>query len=346
MTSVHPPHPDHPSAGFSIGGVAVPCRVVMAPLAGFTNASFRILAAELGALVFWTEMIPAEGLVRRCPEILAMLPRANEAHPVAVQLFGADAAAIGEAAAMAADHGADWIDLNMACPVRRLTGVGAGAALMNAPATAARMVAAAARRARLPVTIKIRAGWDERRGGAMEIARACREAGVAAVTIHGRTRAQAFRGRADHRAAMPLVASLGVPVIVSGDITGGEVAAAVMAETAAAAVMVGRAAIGDPWIFRRISDYLEGRRSAEPTDDAERLRVMRRHLDLLAEDFGPARAVSLFKPHLMAHLKGRAGAAGWRMRMARERSLDELRRSLADCLAATGNNQRMDASQV
>jgi tRNA-dihydrouridine synthase B len=304
----------------------------MAPLAGFTNGPFRRLTSELGCRVFWTEMIPAEGLVRRRPEIMAMLPDASEVRPVAVQLFGSEPTSMGEAAAITAGAGADWIDINMACPVRRLTGVGAGAALMNSPSSAAALVDAVSRRAGIPVTIKIRAGWDEQRGGAMEIALACREAGAAAVTIHGRTRAQGFRGRADHSAANLLVRALGIPVIVSGDITGGATARSALAGTGAAAVMIGRGAIGDPWIFHRIDAYLEQGEEPRKPDDAERLRVMLRHLELLEEEVGPGKAVSLFKPHLMAHLKGRSGAANWRLRMARERSIDAVRRGLAACL--------------
>jgi tRNA-dihydrouridine synthase B len=316
--------------GFRIGQTFVPSRVVMAPLAGLTNQPFRLVAAEAGCHVFWTEMISSEGLVRKCQEITRLLPNPLDPHPVAVQLFGADPAVMAEAAAMAVAAGGDLLDINMACPVRRLSRVGAGAALMRDPHKAANLVRAVASRIDLPVTVKIRLGWDAFQLNVLDVARAVRDAGAAAIIIHGRTRAQGFTGRADHSMAALLARELDLPVIVSGDITTGKDAHRVLEETQAAAVMIGRAAIGNPWIFRAVERYLEDGSMTPGPGDEERLAVMVRHLDLLVEVSEERRAVGLFRPHLVRYLRARADASRWRKELLAVREagalVDELRR--------------------
>lgn len=315
--------------GFDIGGVRIPTRVLMAPMAGLTNAPFRRLAAVAGCRAFWTEMITAEGLVRRRPEIISMLPGREEEHPLAVQLFGAEAGALAEAGRMCRDAGADIVDINMACPVKRISRLGAGAALMRDPLRAENIVRAVSRSAGVPVTVKMRAGWDSTELNALEVAKAVIAGGAAAVICHGRTRAQGFRGRADHGQAGLLAGALTVPVIISGDITTGKGASRALRETGAAAVMIGRASVGDPWIFARLEKYLRtGEEEAVPPA-AERAGLMLKHLDLLEEAFGGRRAAALFRPHLVAYLRGRPGASRLRQELLKERLAAGLREKLA-----------------
>ncbi len=322
--------------GFNIGRVAFHDVVVMAPMAGLTNYPLRRLAAQLGCRAFWTEMVPSEALVRRRPEAMAMLPDKDDPHPLAVQIFGADPAVMAEAAAMACGAGADVVDINMACPVRRINKTGAGAAVMRDPAAAARLVEAVAGRCSVPVSVKIRSGWDGGSLNAMEVATAVAGAGAAAVVIHGRTRVQAFAGKADHGPAAEMAAGLSVPVLVSGDIASGPDAAGVLRATGAAAVMIGRAAIGRPWIYGQISDYLRKGEEASSPDDATRLLVMQRHLDLLAGKFGERNGLKLFRPHLVGYLRGRANGARLRQLMLYERSLAGLKDSLARAIRDSG----------
>jgi tRNA-dihydrouridine synthase B len=304
---------------FFIGTVPIPDRVIMAPLAGITNGPFRRIAAKVGCRVFWTEMISAEGLVRDRNEMRRLLPDPDEAHPVVVQIFGADPSVMAEAA------GADVLDINMACPVRRLTGAGAGAILMRDPVRVAAIVGAVARRVGIPVTLKIRAGWDDREMSAPEIVRAAAGEGARAVSIHGRTRVQGFSGRADHAMAARLVTEAGIPVIVSGDIASGEDAVRVLAETGAAAVMVGRAAVGNPWIFGLVSAQVGGQADpVHPASDARHSLILE-HLDLMVKKFGEKKGLGLLRPHLAGYVKGRPDAAAWRRALMTERSAARLR---------------------
>ncbi len=303
------PQEDSPRDGFSIGRVPIPTRLIMAPMAGLTNGPYRRLAAELGCLAFWTEMISAEGLVRNRRETRILLPSRDEPHPVAAQIFGADPGSLAEAAVVAEAEGADLVDINMACPVKRLSRVGSGAALMRDPAGAAALVKAVVKRVDVPVTVKIRAGWNSEDLNAGTVARAVQDEGAAALVFHGRTRAQGFSGKADRSMARSLVENLLVPLIVSGDIVSGADARDVLRETGAAAVMIGRAAVGNPWVFNRAQRFLwDGSILPDPDDD-ERLRVMLRHLSLLVDKYGEGKGVGLFRPHLVGYLKGRPGVS-------------------------------------
>jgi nifR3 family TIM-barrel protein len=270
----------------------------LAPMAGITNAPLRLLARECGSGLVTSEEIDARALLhddRRTREMARHLP---EERPVAMQLRGVDPVILAEAARRLEAAGADAIDLNMGCPVPKITAKGQGAALMRDPPAAVRVLRAMRAAVRVPLTIKIRGGWDDRSLNAVEIARLAEGEGVDAITVHPRTRSQQFTGRAPWEIIASVVDAVRIPVTGNGDVRSRADAEAMRRATGCAEVMVGRGALGAPWIFS----------PTEPTRD-EKARVIRRHC-LLIEALLPEReALAQMKKHLAWYVDGRPGAA-------------------------------------
>jgi tRNA-dihydrouridine synthase B len=238
-------------SAFSIGTLELDRRVMMAPMAGVTTTPFRQSVRRWGAGLVFTEMISSHGIAygnRRTCEYLAC---GDEDHPIGYQIFGADPAIMAHAAEACVAAGADLVDINMACPVRKVVKTGAGAALLGAPDTAVAVARAVVAASSVPVTVKLRAGLRAGDGLGSALAARLADAGVAAVCMHPRTAAQLYRGVADHALTLALAASLPAPVIASGDIVGRDVSASLL-DGGCAAVMVARAALGRPWIFQEI----------------------------------------------------------------------------------------------
>ncbi|MCS7006352.1 MAG: tRNA dihydrouridine synthase DusB [Thermoleophilia bacterium] len=244
-----------------IGPVEVPTRLVLAPMAGVSVQAFRRQGRRYGAGLVCSEMVSCAGIEHRNERTLGYLRVAADEHPLAIQLFGSDPRAMAEAARMVEAVGADIVDLNFGCPVKKVTRTGAGAHLLAEPDLACRLVEAAAGAVDIPVTVKMRRGLRNGSRACLELAPRLVEAGAAALTLHPRSAEQMYTGEADHSLTAELVALVDVPVVASGDITSRARAQAVLAATGAAAVMVGRGAQGNPWILREIVD---GAR-AEPT---------------------------------------------------------------------------------
>ena len=293
----------------NIGSLHLENPVILAPLAGITNLPFRLLAKEAGCGLVTSEMVSADGLVhgaRNASDLLQSLPAEK---PLAVQLFGSDPAVMAEAAAIVEGFGADLLDINFGCAVKKVIKTGSGAALMRTPQRAEALLRAVRHAVRIPLTIKIRSGWDGSGLQALalgEIAEAC---GVDAVTVHPRTAAQKFSGHADWGVIAALKRQLSIPVIGNGDIACGDDAARMLAETGCDAVMVGRQAIGYPRIFTEIGLRLHG--EAVPADTiANRIEVLRRYTQLTVECFGRETAIRLIRRRLGWFVKGmRNGAA-------------------------------------
>ena len=237
---------------FEIGGLRVENRLVQAPLAGIANWAFRRQSRRHGAGLTVSEMIASFGVRYANRKTLAMLTIAPDEHPVGVQVFGADVDAMVEAARAVEEAGADLIDINMGCPVPKICKSGAGAALLADPAAAARIVEAMVRAVSVPVTVKMRRGLTPETSAPVETARRFEAAGAAAICLHPRAAAEEYGGRADHRITAEVVAAVGVPVVASGDIATPSDALAVLAGTGCAAIAVGRAALGNPWVFGEI----------------------------------------------------------------------------------------------
>jgi len=260
-----------------IGSLAIEPAACLAPLAGISNLPFRLLNREFGCALAFTEMISAVGLVRSIRKTCRYLDTASADRPLGVQLFGADPSVLAAAAAIVTARGADLIDLNMGCPVKKVIRTGAGAALMKNPALAFEIMKAVRRATPLPLTIKIRAGWSVRDINALELAMLAAEAGVDAVIVHPRTVEQGFEGHADWQLIAQLKQRVPIPVVGNGDIHTPADAGRMRAETGCDGVMIGRGSLGNPWIFQGIKSVLEGVPSGGPPDLAERERVIRRH---------------------------------------------------------------------
>jgi nifR3 family TIM-barrel protein len=239
---------------WAIGGVEVPTRIVLAPMAGVSIQAFRRQGRRFGAGLVCSEMVSAAGIEHRNERTFGYLRVAPDEHPLAIQIFGAEPRAMADAARMVEAAGADIVDMNFGCPVRKVTKTGAGAHLMEDASLACRVVEAVAAAVDVPVTVKMRRGVGNGSRACLELGPQLVEAGAAALTLHPRSAQQMYTGEADHAITAELVARVGVPVIASGDITSREKALAVLEETGAAAVMVARGAQGNPWALREISE--------------------------------------------------------------------------------------------
>jgi nifR3 family TIM-barrel protein len=297
--------------------------VILAPLAGVTDLAFRLVAKRFGCGAVVSEMVSAIGLHHGGRGSRDLLATAAEEAPLVVQLFGVEPAVMAEAAVIAVGQGAAAIDVNMGCPVRKVVKTGAGIALMNDTPRAARIVRAIKDAVAVPVTAKFRAGPDPRTRNAVPFARAMEEAGADAVTVHARYGGTRYAVPADWSVIREVVLAVGVPVIGNGDVSGGDDARRMLAETGAAGVMVGRAALGRPWVFREIADVLAGR-TPEPVTADERRDAVGEHFRLLC-GFKPERvAVREFRKHLGWYSRGLAGGAAFRAAVNAIESRDEM----------------------
>lgn len=290
-----------------IGPLTLESPFLLAPLAGYSDLPFRLLCRELGAGMCFSEMISCHGLAYRQQKTLEMLQSIPEERPVAFQLFGSDPAVMGEAAAFLDKKPIDIIDINMGCPVRKVIKKGSGAALMKDTAKAAAIVESVVRNTELPVTVKFRSGWNSDSVIADSFARMAQDSGASAVTVHARTWSQGFGGRADWSVITRVKESVSIPVIGNGDILSYQDGERMMRETGCDAVMIGRGALGNPWVFRS---------SGRPLTLADRMGVIRRHIELI-ELYLPERQ-SLFKVknNVIRYLTSLPGASDLRRRIS------------------------------
>lgn len=298
-----------------IGPLTLTSPFLLAPLAGYTDLACRLLCREYGAGLCFSEMISCHGLVFRQKNTLAMLATVAAERPVAFQLFGAEPEIMGEAAAILTELPIDLIDINMGCPVKKVTRKGAGAALMGEPRLAARIIEAVCRQAKIPVSVKFRSGLNETTKNAPEFARMAQESGAAMVTVHGRTWSQGFSGRADWRMIAEVKKSVAIPVVGNGDVASYQDGLAMMEQTGCDGVMVGRAALGNPWVFQA---------SGRPETVAGRLVGLQRHLDLIATHLETIKNLPRIKNQVGRYLKGLAGGSAIRARIYNCRTFSEL----------------------
>lgn len=292
-----------------IGNVKLVNPVVLAPMAGVSDRPFRLLAKEMGCALVFTEMVSAKGLLCAPAKSLPIAMFTEKERPVGIQLFGGDPDVLAAGALIAEGLNPDLLDINMGCPVRKVAGRGEGCALMRDPEKVYRIVSAVTRVVKLPVTVKIRKGWNEAAVNASEIALAAQEAGAASVTVHGRTAEQGYRGYADWEIIARVKEALAIPVIGSGDICHPWDAARMLAETGCDAAMIGRGALGNLWLIRRTVHYLAtGEMLPEPTD-SEKIRMALLHLSMLTKARGEQAGVRVMRKHAAWYLKGMWGAA-------------------------------------
>ncbi len=319
-----------------LGEIQLNGRAALAPMAGVTDAAMRLLCHEQGAAWSVSEMLSAKGWMfsgGQNRNARALLERLNGEGTAALQLFGREPEYIAAAVRDLADAGFEFYDLNFGCPAPKITGNGEGSALMREPELIGRIVRAAVDAAgKRPVTVKIRAGWDETCVNAPEVAQICEQAGAAAIAVHGRTRMQQYSGKADWSVIRQVKARVSVSVFGNGDVASGADALRMLDATGCDAVLVARAAEGNPWIFREIAAALEGRACPPPTG-RERVETALRHFDLETRLHGERGGMLEMRKHIAWYVAGMRGAARFRERINALADAEDVRRALIDFAA-------------
>jgi tRNA-dihydrouridine synthase B len=295
-----------------IGPHRIEPGVILAPMAGVTDKPFRLLCKRLGAGLAMSEMTTSDPRFWNTGKSLRRMDHAGEPDPVGVQIAGTVPETMAEAARHNVDHGAQVIDINMGCPAKKVCNAWAGSALMRDEALVARICEAVVRAVDVPVTLKIRTGWDAAHRNAPAIARIAQDCGIAALAVHGRTRDQQYAGTAEYDTIAEVKALLSIPVVANGDVDSPRKAAEVLRRTGADAVMVGRAAQGRPWIFREIAHYLATGEALPPPSLAEVRDLLLGHLQALHAFYGEPQGVRIARKHLGWYAKDRPENAAFR----------------------------------
>ena len=334
-----------------IGSVLFPHGLFLGPMAGYTDFAMRTVCREMGAEGLVTEMVSAKAVVFGDRKTSPLARVSAEECPCAVQLFGHEPEVLAEAARIvAAGVGGGvaptMIDLNMGCPVHKIVSGGDGSALMRDPALAERIVRAVRDAVKIPVTVKIRLGWDDARRNAPEVARAAESGGADAVFVHGRTRTQFYAGTADYRGIGEVVRAVSLPVIGNGDVRDAEGGARLLRESGCAGIMVGRGAVGNPFLFRTLAALLSGQPLPPPPTAAEKYAVAKRQLTLAAKEKGESVAVLEARKHLGEYLRGIRGGSAARAEIFRAESAGEMLRILAAALSLPPNQDEEPLSHT
>ncbi|WP_455099924.1 tRNA dihydrouridine synthase DusB [Peptostreptococcus stomatis] len=287
-------------------------EVFLAPMAGVTDLPFRLICKELGCGLLYTEMINAKALCYDDKNTKKMLNILDEEHPVAVQIFGSEPEFMGKAAQILNDYPNEILDINMGCPAPKVVKNGDGSALMRNPKLAGQVLDQVVKNSKKPVTLKIRKGWDDNSVNALEIAKIAEDCGICAITIHGRTREQYYSGQADWDIIGEVKSQISIPVIGNGDVTSVEDAIRIKDHTGCDAIMIGRGAQGNPWIFKRIDHYMKTGQLLDPPSKDEKIDIAIKHIDLAIKEHGEYVAVREMRKHIGWYLKGMKHSARFR----------------------------------
>ena len=308
-----------------IGQVRLPSRALLAPMAGVSDRAYRELCMRMGAGYCVSEMVSSKALSFGSKKSEELMDISAQERPCGIQIFGDDPSCMAEAALSAMRHKPDIIDINMGCPAPKISGNGSGSALMKNPALCGEITDAVVKSVDVPVTVKIRKGWDEQTVNAVEVAKICEQAGASAITIHGRTRQQFYKPPVDYEIIKEVKQSVKIPVIANGDIDSAEKAKQVLDLTGCDFVMIGRASLGNPWLFSQINAYLQN--PAMPLyypSLEEKLETMVAHVAKMVEYKGEYIALRQARKLVAGYFKGMHGAAALRNEAGKIETLDDL----------------------
>lgn len=324
---------------FTIGDITISDPVFLAPMSGITDLPFRRLVKAYGAGLVFSEMIASREMIQNTAQSLKMNENYAEDFPMAVQLAGCDPYIMAEAARMNVDRGAAIIDINFGCPVKKVVKKMAGSALMQDEDLATEIMAETVKAVNVPVSVKMRLGWDDDHLNAPSLAKKAQDVGIKMVTVHGRTRTQKYNGYADWHAVSRVKENVDIPVIVNGDINTPQDAAEALRQSKADGVMIGRGTQGKPWVIKQVMDFIKtGEIVAEPSA-AEKLELILSHYNAILDYYGERKGVPFARKHLSWYCTGFEGAAEFRHHLNRLKDPDAVRRALQDffvpyCIAA------------
>ncbi|MBN8895580.1 MAG: tRNA dihydrouridine synthase DusB [Rhodanobacter sp.] len=326
-----------------IGPYRIDPPLVLAPMAGVTDKPFRLLCKRLGAGLAVSEMTSADPTLWQTRKSLRRMDHAGEPEPVSVQIAGYDPAMLAEAARFNVANGAQLIDINMGCPAKKVCNVWSGSALLQDEPLVARIVKAVVEAVDVPVTLKIRTGWNRENKNALNIAHIAEDAGIAALAVHGRTRADKYEGEAEYATIAAVKAAVRIPVLANGDVCTPQQAKHVLAVTGADAVMIGRGAQGRPWIFREIAHYLATGELLPEPEPAEVAAILLGHLEHLHAFYGEPAGVRIARKHLGWYAKDRPENAAFRQVVNRAETASEQLRLTRDYFTALASGLAMAA---
>ena len=312
---------------FRIGDIEINSKLALAPMAGVTDLAFREICRKHGAGLTFTEMVSAKALVYQDAKTRTLLELGETEYPAGAQIFGSDPACMAEGASLALEASrAAIIDINMGCPVGKVVKSGDGSALMRDPEKAARIIEAVVRSVDCPVTVKIRKGWDKGNANAVELAIMAQEAGASAITVHGRTRVQLYSGKADWDVIREVKNAVDIPVIANGDVFSAQDAARILKYTGADMAMIGRGALGNPWIFEQAKAVLDGGEAPPPPPVGERARAALSQFEKAAGTKGERVACLEARKHYMWYLRGVPHSGYFKAQICKAETLNDLRR--------------------
>lgn len=309
----------------NIGPILLDNPVILAPMAGVTDAPFRSLVKRGGAGLVVSEMIASQAMIRANPQTMKMASACADEFPLSVQIAGCEPVAMAEAARMNEDRGAAIIDINMGCPVKKVVKGDAGSALMRDERLAAQILEAVVGAVSLPVTLKMRTGWDMANRNAPNLARIAQECGIQMVCVHGRTRQQLYSGQADWAFIGTVKQAVRIPVVANGDVCSYDDAAAILSMSKADGVMIGRGAYGRPWLLGHIANFLATGERRPPPPLSEQLNILLEHIDLTMEHYGIEVGVRMARKHIAWYSRGLTGSAEFRAEVNRSSDVSRVR---------------------